>query len=181
MSSAFIALDWGTSSFRAYLLNKDGTVQETVTAPHGILAVKDGAFDAALESHIGKWDISIAHHGIGHDHQPPGLGGTALCRLPRKSAIHCGCGSSPHLETWPQNIFRSRYQLRAAPDGTPDVIRGEETQVLGCKRRRIEAFRNPRHPQQMDHCQRPGDHGLLLLHDRAKFLPFSKPIPFWES
>lgn len=59
MSSAFIALDWGTSSFRAYLLNRDGTVQETVTAPDGILAVKDGNFDAVLEGHIGKWDMKL--------------------------------------------------------------------------------------------------------------------------
>ena len=57
MSSAFIALDWGTSSFRAYLLNNGGVVQEIVAAPHGILAVKDAGFDAALESHIGKWDV----------------------------------------------------------------------------------------------------------------------------
>jgi len=59
LSSAFIALDWGTSSFRAYLLNRDGTVQETVTAPDGILAVKDGNFDAVLEGHIGKWDMKL--------------------------------------------------------------------------------------------------------------------------
>ena len=59
MSSAFIALDWGTSSFRAYLLNKDGTVQETVTAPDGILGGEGWGFDAALESHIGKWDMKL--------------------------------------------------------------------------------------------------------------------------
>ena len=59
MSSGFIALDWGTTSFRAYRLNSDGAVQDTMAAPHGILAVKDADFDAALESHIGAWGKNL--------------------------------------------------------------------------------------------------------------------------
>ena len=49
-----IAIDWGTSSFRAYRLAADGTVLEKRDAPLGILAVQ-GKFAEALESQIGDW------------------------------------------------------------------------------------------------------------------------------
>jgi 2-dehydro-3-deoxygalactonokinase len=50
-----IAVDWGTSSFRAYRLTSDGTVLDKRSAPLGILAVKDGRFAEALEDQIGDW------------------------------------------------------------------------------------------------------------------------------
>ena len=151
MSSAFIALDWGTSSFRAYLLNKDGTVQETVTAPHGILAVKDGAFDEALESHIGKWDKKLPIMASGMITSRQGWVELPYVACPASlqsiaAAVH------PHTSKHGRKIYFVPGISTRGPDGAPDVIRGEETQVLGRKRRRIRTFRNPRHPQQMDHC-----------------------------
>ena len=59
MADRFIALDWGTTSFRAYLADASGTVRDTVSAPEGILAVADGRFEEALEKHIGVWDTSL--------------------------------------------------------------------------------------------------------------------------
>jgi 2-dehydro-3-deoxygalactonokinase len=59
MHKPFIALDWGTTSFRAYLVGADGSVQNQFADAEGILAVKDGSFEAVLESHIGTWDKSL--------------------------------------------------------------------------------------------------------------------------
>jgi 2-dehydro-3-deoxygalactonokinase len=58
MQTEFIALDWGTTSFRAYRVGNDGSILETIAAAEGIMAVKDGAFDEVLESHIGAWDVA---------------------------------------------------------------------------------------------------------------------------
>ena len=55
----FIALDWGTTSFRAYLVGADGEVRDQVSAAEGILAVKDGGFEGVLEGHIGGWDKAL--------------------------------------------------------------------------------------------------------------------------
>jgi 2-dehydro-3-deoxygalactonokinase len=59
MHKPFIALDWGTTSFRAYLVGANGAVQNQFADSEGILAVKDGGFEAVLESHIGTWDKSL--------------------------------------------------------------------------------------------------------------------------
>src|SRR6185295_15258913 len=48
-----IGVDWGTSSFRAYLMAGDGTVLDRREAPDGILAVQD--FEGCFERHCGAW------------------------------------------------------------------------------------------------------------------------------
>ena len=59
MGQGFIAVDWGTTSFRAYEVGADGAiVQETADAA-GILSVKDGAFDSVLEQKLEGWDKSL--------------------------------------------------------------------------------------------------------------------------
>ena len=50
-----IAVDWGTSSFRAYRVGADGAIAEKRAAPLGILHVEGGAFAQALESQVGDW------------------------------------------------------------------------------------------------------------------------------
>ncbi|HSI58538.1 MAG TPA: 2-dehydro-3-deoxygalactonokinase, partial [Ideonella sp.] len=52
---ALLALDWGTSSLRAYLLGEGGTILETRSSNDGIMRVQNGAFVAALEESCGDW------------------------------------------------------------------------------------------------------------------------------
>jgi 2-dehydro-3-deoxygalactonokinase len=59
MNRPFIALDWGTTSFRAYHVGPDGEVLKETSSPDGILSVKDGAFESALESHLQSWDSTL--------------------------------------------------------------------------------------------------------------------------
>ncbi len=59
MNKEFIALDWGTTSFRAYHVGDDGAVLNDMANANGILSVKDGAFEVALEAQIGSWDTSL--------------------------------------------------------------------------------------------------------------------------
>ena len=63
----FIALDWGTTSFRAYRVAGDGRVLDTISAAEGILAVADGTFEEALERQIGTWDVTLPVMAAGID------------------------------------------------------------------------------------------------------------------
>ena len=57
MSQAYlIGLDWGTTSCRAYLIGAQGVVLARVSDGPGILRVDNGAFGAALDAMIGRWD-----------------------------------------------------------------------------------------------------------------------------
>ena len=55
MSPALIAIDWGSSSFRAYLMSPDGEVLDEVASGDGIGSVAAGAYPATLKRLIGRW------------------------------------------------------------------------------------------------------------------------------
>src|SRR5271163_621216 len=55
MSPALIAIDWGSSSFRAYLLSADGEVLEEMASGDGIASVAEGAYPATLRRLVGRW------------------------------------------------------------------------------------------------------------------------------
>ncbi len=52
-SARRIIVDWGTSSFRAWLFGADGDLIDSRRAAMGILAVADGRFEEALRTAIG--------------------------------------------------------------------------------------------------------------------------------
>src|SRR4051812_44707358 len=54
-TTALIAIDWGTSSARAYRVANNGEVLEERHQPLGILHVQNGNFAAAFTSLLGDW------------------------------------------------------------------------------------------------------------------------------
>jgi 2-dehydro-3-deoxygalactonokinase len=127
-----IAIDWGTSSFRAYRLALDGAVLEKRNAPLGILAVLEGKFADALESQVGDWldagETPVVMSGMIGSRQGWKEAPYATCPAgePEIAAamvqVHWGEGRSAWIV--PGVTWRDRT-------GVPDVIRGEETQLLG--------------------------------------------------
>ena len=55
MSPALIAIDWGSSSFRAYLMSAEGQVLDEAASGDGIGSVAAGAYPATLKRLIGRW------------------------------------------------------------------------------------------------------------------------------
>jgi 2-dehydro-3-deoxygalactonokinase len=50
-----IAVDWGTSNFRAFRIDADGAVVARCSSPQGILRVSGGNFEEALRAEVGAW------------------------------------------------------------------------------------------------------------------------------
>ena len=50
-----IGVDWGTSSFRAYLINTKGGVLDSINASEGILGIDKYGFESTFERLIGHW------------------------------------------------------------------------------------------------------------------------------
>jgi 2-dehydro-3-deoxygalactonokinase len=133
--TAAIGVDWGTSSLRAYRLAGDGGILERREAALGIMAIEGGAFDAALEQTIGDWlDMSTSI--------PVILSGMIGSRQGWHEAPYLACpadvaGLAAALS--PVDLARGR-RIWIAPGlshrdagGTPDVMRGEEVQILGAQ------------------------------------------------
>jgi 2-dehydro-3-deoxygalactonokinase len=127
-----IAIDWGTSSFRAYRLSVQGGLLEKREATLGILAVLDGNFAAALESQVGDW--------LDDGDAPVLMSGMIGSRQGWKEAPYAACpaGEAEIAAGMVDVNWGEGRRAWIVPGlscrdsaGIPDVLRGEETQLLG--------------------------------------------------
>jgi 2-dehydro-3-deoxygalactonokinase len=133
---ALVSVDWGTTSFRAFLASADGAVIDEIAASQGAVSLAAGEHEAFLVAKIGAWkrrfpNLPIVMSGMVGSRQgwveapyaacPAGAAEIAAATLTIPSPELGGVLLAPGLSA-----------LDAL--GAPDVMRGEETQILGALR-----------------------------------------------
>jgi 2-dehydro-3-deoxygalactonokinase len=131
--AALIGIDWGTTAFRACRIAADGAVLEARSAAAGILKVARGDFAAVLEREIGPWlkaapDVPVIASGMITSRQ--GWHEVPYCACPAGSA-ELAAGLARHASDGGRVIHFVPGVSIIGADGVPDVIRGEETQIVG--------------------------------------------------
>ncbi len=128
--AALIAVDWGTSSFRACLLSPSGEVLDQIEAPDGILSVGEEGFEATLLRHIGPWRAPARPIAIsGMITSRNGWVETPYVDLPAGRRELAGALTLHQLADGGEVHFVTGVMQR---DGDRfDIIRGEECQVVG--------------------------------------------------
>ncbi len=130
-AGGMIGIDWGTSSFRAWRRDAAGVIRARVDDGPGILEVPAGGFAAALDAAIGPWlDVEAG---------PVLLCGMVGSRQGWVEAPYLPCPAGPAeiaaaLTPIPHRGARLLLVpgLRATDAaGLPDVMRGEETKLIG--------------------------------------------------
>ncbi|MDP3824424.1 MAG: 2-dehydro-3-deoxygalactonokinase [Burkholderiales bacterium] len=125
-----IAVDWGTSSFRAYRLDASGAVLERRSAAAGLLACQ-GRFEPMLAQQLDGWDDELVV-----------MAGMIGSRNGWREVPYVACPAgqgeiaagllSVAAESLPgRRIFIAPGLSHRSAAGTPEVMRGEETQLLG--------------------------------------------------
>jgi len=134
VATALIGLDWGTTSLRAWRLGADGAVLERRDGGPGIMKVPGGAFEAALEAFCGNWLRAhpaarlVASGMIGSQQ---GWREAPYCPCPAGLAalaahtVDVALAGGRALTVLPGVCFTD------PATGVPDVMRGEETQIMG--------------------------------------------------
>lgn len=134
-SPQLLALDWGTSSLRAFLMQA-GKVIETRQSAHGIqhLPVPGTAgFEQAFAGIAGDWlkrwpHLPVVASGMVGSAQgwreAPYVRCPASTRLLAAQGVMVGSGLGPDVLIAPGVLFDE-------PDQLPDVMRGEEIQIAG--------------------------------------------------
>jgi 2-dehydro-3-deoxygalactonokinase len=133
--AALIALDWGTTSLRAYLYDAAGEVLATRASTAGIMnlprSAEQGGFDAAFEDACGAWleqasAVSVIAAGMVGSAQgwleapyvdAPANADALVAGIVR---VKAACGVTLHIV--PGVLQRGEL---------PNVMRGEETQIFG--------------------------------------------------
>lgn len=126
MSAALIALDWGTTSLRGWLIAGDGAILDRRAGGPGILVVSDADFAAALRRFVDGWPYlpTLASGMIGSKQ--------GWVEAPYVNCPGGFANLSPCLRVTPGGALSIvpgiAWQL---PGLAPDVMRGEETQIFG--------------------------------------------------
>lgn len=126
-----IAVDWGTSNLRAYLLDQNGKIYEQRESDKGILNVAPNQYESVLTDFVGDWFA---------DGLPVLMAGMVGSRTGWKEVPYQNCpvaldDLSQHLEWLETNLpgpvaIVPGLQGRGL-SGCNDVMRGEETQLVG--------------------------------------------------
>ena len=121
-----IAVDWGTSSLRCYRLDAQGKIIESRASADGILNVPAGRFPDVLQQQIAGWSET-----------PIVMSGMVGSRQGWKDAPYVQCPAG--FDEIAARLLEVRQGVWIVPGlscrdaaGVPDVMRGEETQILGC-------------------------------------------------
>lgn len=123
-----VALDWGTSSLRAALLDAQGRPLEERSLPRGILTVAPGEFPAVFDAACGDWMRAGNAFAL--------LSGMVGSRQGWLEAPYCPCPAgfadiAARLAWVEPGRIAIVPGLSCEEQGAPDVMRGEETQVCG--------------------------------------------------
>jgi 2-dehydro-3-deoxygalactonokinase len=133
---ALIALDWGTSSLRAFLMDARGDIIDQRSSPHGIQNLPEPGvpgFERAFALACSEW---LA--------RSPGLpvvaGGMVGSAQGWREAPYVKCPADTHVLASQAAVVDAQGGVRILlapgvlydpPDAAPDVIRGEEIQIAG--------------------------------------------------
>jgi 2-dehydro-3-deoxygalactonokinase len=131
MAPRLIALDWGTSSLRAFLMGEGGEVLDQRATPRGIMQVPAGGFPTVFAEIIGDWrrtmpGLPALASGMvgsaqGWRQAPYCRGATGLAALAAGLiTVPAGDGADLHI-----------VPGIAMDTPRPEVMRGEETQIFG--------------------------------------------------
>lgn len=165
MKKHWIAIDWGTTNFRAFLLNHQQVV-DSVSKACGLLAIAKGEFAATLHLHLKPWldehgALPIVMAGMVGSQQGwqevSYVSAPATARTLQEKALSM-------VTPWGSQAWIIPGVSSTSAFGLPDVMRGEEVQLLGL---------NALHPAHEHHVILPGTHSKHALLNEGGMTHFS--------
>lgn len=130
MTPFVIAVDWGTSSFRLWVLAADGTVLAEKRSDQGMMVAREAGFDAVLERYLAELsvppEVPVVVCGMAGAKQ----GWREAAYLDAPAALSDLIGRAVRVEDATRDVRILPGVAQRDPDW-PDVMRGEETKLIG--------------------------------------------------
>lgn len=150
MKRDWIAVDWGTTNFRAFLMNDHHVIART-SAPCGLLTIENGTFAATLHQQLQPWLADVGAVPVlmaGMVGSQKGWRNVPYASLP-VSAQNLLAGIESVETPWGSPAWIVPGLSGPSAWNQPDVMRGEEVQLLGL---------NALHPAEEHYILLPGTH-----------------------
>lgn len=129
--ASFVAVDWGTTSFRLWVMDTDANILAMTTGPHGMSRLRPDEYDQLLEESLQELGVALDIPVI-----ISGMAGAAQgwCEAPYLSAPT----QLDELGAGAVRVGNSSREVRILPGvkqvSPANVMRGEETQISGLLR-----------------------------------------------
>lgn len=137
VTARLIALDWGTSNLRAYLLGDNGAALESLNAPRGAgRLASPREFAATFEQLLAPWLAAHAHVPViisGMAGSAEGWIDAGYVECPA-DAVQLGAALAPLRHFGQRKVVLVPGIRGHSPAGQAEVMRGEETQLTGAMR-----------------------------------------------
>ncbi len=126
-----IAVDWGTSNFRAFRLDTSGAILDRRSSPLGILRMGSAGFTETLRSQVGPWlqggEKRILLCGMVGSRQ----GWVEASYLPCPVGLSDLAAAVVKIPFDGAEVLLVPGVVGPDSDGVPEVMRGEETEAMG--------------------------------------------------
>ena len=177
MEARFAAVDWGTSSFRIWLVSNENVVLAERRSHEGMIHAANTGFEQVLDAHLAALgaasDLPVVICGMAGSRQ----GWQEARYLTVPAALSDIVDRAVQVDG-PQRDIRILPGLAQRNEARPDVMRGEETQLLGGLSG--GAGRRPcllaGHPLEMGAFRRFPGHRLFQPDDRRTVRPVGSTV-----
>lgn len=126
----FVGVNWGSTNFRAYLIGADGAVIEDYAAPAGIVSLDRAGMAATMDALAARWPNSGPIYASGMIGSNVGWTEVPYAEAPAGCADLAAAAVSTTIGNVPVHIVPG-ITCRRSFDGEPDILRGEEIELMG--------------------------------------------------
>lgn len=125
-----IGINWGSSNFRAYLIDADGRLLDEHSAPKGVAALDRDGMAAMIATVVERWPGEhpiVASGMIGSN-----IGWIELPYAETPAGAEALLAASAETRMGPANVrILPGIACRRSFDDAPDILRGEEIELFG--------------------------------------------------
>jgi 2-dehydro-3-deoxygalactonokinase len=129
-TDTFVGVNWGSTNFRAYLIGADGAAIDDYAAPAGVVALDRDGMVTTMNNLVARWPESGPVYASGMIGSNVGWTEVPYAEAP------AGCADLADAAV-PTRIGRVSMHIvpgitcRRSFDGEPDILRGEEIELMG--------------------------------------------------
>lgn len=128
--STFVGVNWGSTNFRAFLIGADGAAIDAYAAPAGIVTLDRDGMATTMNALAARWADSGPVYASGMIGSNVGWIEVPYAAAPASCADLASACVATRIGDVPVRIVPG-IACRRSFDGAPDILRGEEIELMG--------------------------------------------------
>jgi 2-dehydro-3-deoxygalactonokinase len=129
-STTIVGVNWGSTNFRAFLIGADGAALDEFSAAAGIVSIDRDGMVATMNQLAARWPDRGAVYASGMIGSNVGWTEVPYADAPAGCADLAGAAVETRIGDVPVSIVPG-IACRRSFDGEPDILRGEEIELMG--------------------------------------------------